>query len=67
MVEGQKSLFLLFFFFKTFKKLKETIFVRPCEDVILDGLPAGPGLPGQSWKSQRERRLLHNGHVGLWE
>lgn len=46
-----------FFFAKHSRSLRETIFVSPCEDVILDGLPAGPGLPSVRPETTKRRRV----------
>ena len=43
---GRSGFFVFqFSFSKHSKSLIETIFVGPYEDVILDGVPAGPSLP----------------------
>lgn len=60
-VEGS-SVFLSFSFFcfsftKYLRSLGKTVFVSPCENVILDGLPAGPGLPSVRLETTKRRRV----------
>lgn len=46
-----------FFCFSFTKYLRKTVFVSPCENVILDGLPAGPGLPSVRLETTKRRRV----------
>lgn len=49
--------FFCFSFTKYFRSLGKTVFVSPCENVILDGLPAGPGLPSVRLETTKRRRV----------
>lgn len=57
---------LLFFFCKTLEKPRKTSFVSPCEDVTLDGLSAGAGLPSVRLGTTR-KKVSAKGGMGLWE
>ena len=51
------SLSFCFSFAKHLRSLGKTSFVSPCEDVTLDGLSAGAGLPSVRLETTKRRRV----------
>ena len=62
------SLSFCFSFAKHLRSLGKTSFVRPCEDVTLEGLPAGAGLPSvrlETTKIKRVSAQKRHGSLGI--